>query len=414
MKNIIEIVDFYEEIKQKDLFQESVFAIALISYIKKELTEINEIFFNLIEKQALDNIISYKALHITYYKLETIYWNIDAELKNHLFIEIEQTPLFRYEIEYNDSLLTTTFSRIAVLNGISEIYWYLEKHFSTEINFDQILRESNYIPPYVDEEGYILHIYSKLIDANALKKDFYNYNNNYVSKINEFLQVIPSDIDLSLPIDCFEKVEEGGDTIVKTLEKELIDSEIDIDDSIDEEIFGDINTDPKFVTGKEIIYSKLHENYKSDEVGNEQKSGTSSVFSDLREADYKIEINCSDKEKAIQYLISLFNGLKEIKMVSRDTTDEDIISVFSGKHSDSRIIWSGFNNSIAYFFRQTIHVYGLFLTPNPRWEVICYYFYSKKQGNKFVAEKLETNSSYKNTKKMDAIIEKFRKNIKTL
>ncbi len=59
----------------------------------------------------------------------------------------------------------------------------------------------SYVPDYFDNEGYMRHIYEKLVSEDCLEKEFYNQSEYQVQKIEEFLLLIPSSIMVGLPID---------------------------------------------------------------------------------------------------------------------------------------------------------------------------------------------------------------------
>jgi hypothetical protein len=202
MQSILEILDFYKSLRNAgDLFKGSPFSDHCLYQIEEDIRNKNQEFFGLIFRLAHTNDFNYKVLEITFNELTGIYWEIDGELKKFKINALENTPLFKFKIKFDGALLTSTMSEICILNGISEIYFYLETNFSKELNLKERLIRSNYVPAYLDKEGYLRHIYYKLIRIDSLETEFYNYKEYQVQKISEFLQIIPSDILVGLPID---------------------------------------------------------------------------------------------------------------------------------------------------------------------------------------------------------------------
>lgn len=170
----------------------------------------------------------------------------------------------------------------------------------------------------------------------------------------------------------------------------------------------DINSQAHFAN-----YFALVKYYQAlTEKPEKKKEDKISTFSEPKKADYRIEINCTDKENATKHLLCLFNGLKKINMVSMDTTDDDIKSVFSGQTTDSIILWKG-ANSLTYLIKQIDNVYQLITVNGRKWEVISKYFKNKSSDIDFLPSNLQHNTSFTNTNEIDKLIKEFRSNLQS-
>ncbi|WP_321285807.1 hypothetical protein [uncultured Sunxiuqinia sp.] len=201
MKDLFEIIDFYQGIKDKNLFPESVFRDEIYHQIDKDIDQKNNDFFNLVKRNSTKKDFGYKSLEFILSDLSKIHHEISHELTSRIIPQVENTPLFRYEIKFQNTPLTLAFSKVAIIEGISEIYWFLEDHFSADIKLGDKLMTYRFDPPYVDEVGYIKHVYLKFLDDDFFKNELYNYKHYWVGKIDEFLKYLPSKINVSLPID---------------------------------------------------------------------------------------------------------------------------------------------------------------------------------------------------------------------
>ncbi|MGQ7868664.1 hypothetical protein [Sunxiuqinia sp. sy24] len=201
MEDVFEIVNFYQGIKDKNLFPESVFRDEIYHQIDRDIDQKNDDFFNLVKRNSTRKDFGCKSLEFILSDLSKIHHEISHELTSRIIPQVDNTPLFRYEIKFQKTPLTLAFSKVAIIEGISEIYWFLEDHFSADIKLGDKLMTYRFDPPYVDEVGYIKHVYLKFLDDDFLKNELYNYKHYWVEKINEFLKYLPSKINVSLPID---------------------------------------------------------------------------------------------------------------------------------------------------------------------------------------------------------------------
>jgi len=201
MEILFKIVEFYESIKCKDLFRESIYSDESWHKISELIANKNTEFIKLIELSTLRNDFGYKAIEIILNKLSIIHQDLSFDLLNKNIPRVENTPLFKFKIEFNSSYLTIVLSQMAIIEGISNLYMYLDLHFSKEINLGKRLMPYSYCPAYIDEKGYISHIYCKFLNDDFLKDELYNHNEYWVKKIDEFLHMLPDEIKICLPIN---------------------------------------------------------------------------------------------------------------------------------------------------------------------------------------------------------------------
>lgn len=172
MKDVFEIVDIYQGIKDKNLFPESVFRHEVYHEIDSDVDHKNDEFFNLIKHSSLKKDFGYKSLEFILSNLSKIHHEVTHELTSQIVPRVENTPSFRYEIKFPNPPLTLAFSKIAIPEGISGIYWFLEEHFSADIKLGDRLMAYRFDPPYVDEIGSKKHVYLKLLDDDFWKMNY--------------------------------------------------------------------------------------------------------------------------------------------------------------------------------------------------------------------------------------------------
>lgn len=363
MKTLNNIVEFYEGIKQNDFFPGTVFVVDYIAKIEDELNSQNQLFFDLIEKMTSENKISKKSLQISFIKLCDIYLDIEAELNNHLFPKIENTPLFRYEIKFEESLLTKAFSSISILNAIASIYSYLDKYFTDEIKFEKELKASTYIPPYINEIGYIKYIYSKLISYDSLEKEFYNDKNHQICKIDEFLNGLPSDIEIRLPIDLYKRITQNEEDYSESenepnrlqsilnsagflsLEANSIDAFIE---KLNLESKSKLNEENEFIKYKPIPLFSISDSFKKDISGYDY---TKDFFYSLRDS-FKL---LSDETK-----------LSEFRMLFEDISKMPKITITDSKKFVAIIKFLKANKIVNPHFQYLKLLTNYFIEPNKK------------------------------------------------
>ena len=202
MQNYTEILNYYKSLISKgDLFNEAPFTDEGLHLIDKDIENQNQDFFDLLLNLSYSDDFNYKSLKIVFNQLSELYWDLHGDFVNHQINIHENTPLFRFPIKFDGSQVNKILSDLSILGGISKIYWYLETNFSREVELGEKLMPLSYVPAYFDNEGYMRHIYEKLVSEDCLGKEFYNHAEYQVQKIGEFLQLIPSNVMVGLPID---------------------------------------------------------------------------------------------------------------------------------------------------------------------------------------------------------------------
>lgn len=394
MKNISEIVDFYKSINGQNLFSISEFTVEGLTNIKNTLEQKNQEFIILVKKKSYSSNFNTKSIQFIINDLDDIYDQIHSETIDYLIPDIEQTPLFRYTIEYNKTALETAYSTITICNGITELIHLLDRNFPKDLKIKNNFKSINHVIPYLDHQSYMRHIFYKLISPNFLHDDCYNKTKKQVEKINEFLE-INNEIVFQTPIK------------IKT-----IDNTNDITDLDTLDFINEINSNQSIINEAfeffpdEIDYAAL----KNKEIPNKIDIS----IQDLKpELDYNIKLNYpkEKEEEALKFLVDFFETLKKLRFID-DYIENEIIEIFSGKYSTKVIYWKK-GNSLRYLFNQIEHVYGLITITGEKWETICHYFH-KNDKEKHNPTNLASNTSFKKTDFFEELIMDFRKKLKSL
>jgi hypothetical protein len=398
MKDLSEIVLFYENLVDKNIFQNTEFNLDEYHIINKEITTKNQEFIRLVENHSLNSNFNILSLQLIYNKLHSIYQQLKGDIYYYHIPNIENTPLYKYEIRFIKRYLTEAYTAILLHDGIYGIYEYLSINFP-KLEFHEEILKCNYVPAYLNLDGYLKHIYIKLTSPDCLELDFYGRKDIYIKKINDYVNYIPSEISLVLPIDFNHKRKIGSEPIIEKPDGLF-------------SVIKEMNEINLIISELEVIFSPLRESdcslFLEDNIEPEEPI--------LQQFNFKIKINCPEQnfETAITCLIQLFKGLVDLNLVEK-TTDLIIRDIFSNRYTESHIVWIGYKNSIAYFFRQIEHVYGLITISNPKWDVIVHYFHNKKSGTKFKPLELEkADNKPRKLKEIDMLTKEFKNKMKTL
>ena len=440
MKDVKEIVNYYESKMNENLLSKTSFSVEEYLELGNSLEKKNKEFFDLVEVKAFDAKFNLRGLQIIYNKLSHIYSTLDSEFEETHKQRIEKQPLFRYKIEYNPHFLSEGFSKLAVRNGVQEVLSYLSEHFYNEIETDNSIKRKEYSPPYVDSNGYIKFIYSKLVDPDALEKDFYGVKKRQVDKIEEFIKNFASNKTLAFPIDFKEEKNkepyafENNYYLMKSIQIERIkdlpsNKPLDLPYDFKVKITSGKNISSKNEPTRKLIeelkkpidpasdesFYKFPESFKPPEY--EEKNPIDTVNNETNAEEkhsyYSMEIYCSEDKKntAYKYLIELFQALEGLGFV-KQIEDEAIKDIFSGKPTSNKIIWTGRKNSLAYFIKQLTHYYKLIkIKGTPKWHVVSHFFKDNSINKNFDPKKFR-HTSFKNSLDMDKHIDKFRDKIR--
>lgn len=362
MDDIVEIVTFYKDIKDRIIFSGNVISGKELSQAREMLNKKNSEFFNYLEEKTLYSELNYRSIQIIYNKLFDVYTNLVSDFYDDLIPKVENTPLFRYDIQYKPQYLLQCLSAKLILNSLVKVHRYLEDTFPNDLKSEnyKVLHDLNYTPAYTNSEGYYWHIYTKLSDPRALQDDFYGNRKLMLDKIDIFLSMkLPKCCKRSLPLGFGEypPIDSVNDTLKSLENKSIKDLSHQMDDKPDKKVkyVIQIKNMPKDKNEKEELYLKLKD---------------------------------------------IYNYIKPHNIPTSSWSDFKLI--FNETGSNTKIQWAGDAKVLNFVFRKL----GNTIKYSPdKWEAISYYFNPKGEKEK-QPKKLQWNSHHED-ESLEKLIDDF-------
>jgi hypothetical protein len=319
-KKIEDIVTFYKSIERANLFKNEEFTSKESSIINQDISKTNKKYITFLRERISTNKINVKSLQAIVNELLEFYNELYSDIFDNLIPEIEQTPLFRYEISPDHKALKTGYSAIAVSNNLADLINQLKNDYPNDIKLEEKLKWFSHPTPYIDIQSYHRHIYFKMISPDFLSNECYNNKEKQAKKINEFLEIF-TDNPLHLPIS-FDNIKDEPSKADETDKyiQEINDSHIFINQAL--ELFPD-----------EINITDFKNNYDSRQNENDK---TVNSFSNINSF---ITLTEQYKYTKKDYIKDLFFSIKDHhKFIDNKTNLTDFRELFKACNLSKRII----------------------------------------------------------------------------
>lgn len=321
IRNIRDIVAFYKNIQDVNLFREDVFSVDEYLNIEESLSKNNQKFLELCLKNISANKVCVKALQSIVNELYDIYNFLYSEIITHQIQRVEQSPLFRYPILLDHKALSVCFSKIAVVNNLSFLINQMQRDYPYDILIENDVKSIGYAAPYSNTQGYYRYVFSKLISPDFLSKECYNKKEQQEKKINEFLELFTDD-PLHIPISFYNIKDESskaGKTDINIIQ-EINDSQIFINQAF--ELFPDEIPPSDF---NNLSFDKQNE-----------KDKTLDYFSNSK---FFIKLTEKYQNNGEDYIKDLFFSVKDHhKFINNKTSLTDFRELFNTCNLSNKII----------------------------------------------------------------------------
>ncbi|MCF7889470.1 MAG: hypothetical protein K9L78_05045 [Victivallales bacterium] len=423
MKDVQEIVEFYESIKDKNLLSETSFSLDEYFVLQDIIDEKTEEFKKLVEEKAFDKNFNPQGFQVIYNNLTNQYNELYLNSINVYIPAIRNIPLSDYEIKYNPSYLSRGFNAMALLNGLQDILQLLGNTFPKILETRDFIKQHNYRPDYINAYGYLKYSYRRLTDPDYLKDESYNVTNDVlVEKVGEFIKNCAPKKTLALPI--YYKIPHDS-YLVKSLDYKNIENPCDFS-GVKYPAFDpmlEINESLEVIRSSEMFSNWAYEfSYLFPETEkpreDREKTQAKKIVEEKIAAittekpkrnSYSMWIKGvpKDKDKKDEVTYRLYDIFDHIKGNCLKNNWKDFKSLFNKNGTNTRIHWEGGAEVLNFVFRKL----GRHIDYNHRkWEVVSYYF-NPDNRESLQPNKLRNNSHHKD-KSLERKIDELKDTLK--